>query len=1740
MAMISPYTTGGGGTHFEARVTAYYLAATLTDAPARGVPGLRTVEVLTQRAAFGDPLDDVIVVGQLADGTRARLHLQVKSDLTFTENDEEWVSVLQQAWQTFKGSFNDSRDRLGVAIATYSARADKHYRAVLNWAVHSPDSANFVERVTKEAFSHQDKRTFVTSVRTVLASYAGHIIDDDTLWRFLRCFEIVHFDFSAETGSRDVEGAEDRLRGHLPVEQKDQASSVWAYLVAKAGEIIPVGGGATRTTLVRHLEADNLPVGTSSRFLKDIEAINQESKRALSTIKADLHGLRLHRSEAYDKVQAALSAGRFIQIDGEPGTGKSALLKEIAEETAQLGTIFVLKDSRIQPRGWSAQAAFLGISSDLTSLLVELGTVAEPILFIDGIDKISDQATQLTVNDLIIAIATEPALARWKVLATVREQNLQHIATWLSPDALKQLPVRTVTVSPFGSDDLRSVTTKFPRLRPLMLEAGTVDVILKRPFFLEAVLSLAGRDGTTSLPATEVELLKLWWELGAADRSDFTPAQTRRSALLELASRLAAAPDTPISIRGIQPEPIGDLKSAGIIRDVRLGHTVAFTHDIYEEWALCQLLIGELGPISALLMRLKEPQALVRPIQLLGSFALESHPTEQEWLAIYEDVSDPALRPVWQRAVLTSCLRSTRTTEILAKLANYLHQDDDDRLKKLLIALRTLEVIPNPIFLDERTFPDLDPEERVQYANHAALPKIMTWVRFLDWYLPHAGNPSPTLIPELVPVFSTWQSSCGGQNIRHCRRIGTIAHAWLMEFEEARHPDKFADRRDPFGVDFPHDVEENLEKDIRSLVLSSAGDIPQLVQGYLSDKADHKLSHIFRDEIIRNCAGLARSIPTALVDYILKAFLEHPQRKKDRWGSHSDMLADDLGISDHHAFYPASPLQPPFLVLLRNNEAEGLRLIRALCNHSIEVWRWAEQRRSRANGQPLTPLPVEVEFPWGRQSFWGDDQVYLWFRGIWGNSAVGSALMALEQWALERVEAGDDFATTFRKILEGNEAVAALGLATSLALAHPDKSIECTLPLVTCSHIWVWDLRRAVQDQGGPCPNEIGNWHRDRYYLTAVRQLNRKPHRSRCIRDLVPHFVFWHDPAIRERYVEGIRSFTARLPYQYEEAKQNYAHTRALREEMNWFVEQADPQYWHAEPTDDGKIKIWNAPPSANDPERVRQLEEHALLNRCMALALWAHESIKDCALETRFTLETALVEAKRLDEDTLFDCPVDHSELLGLYRKSAVAGAACVLARFANSDMWNEETSAWCFDVLSRTSAMPPDADSITYRGSALSMHPLIFAVHGFSALLAKGYRSRDCQSALLNFAVDPLEQVVQTVATASDQYASDHADFYWILFQLLVRHCIFVTDAAPNYHSLIWDEAEAKRNLALVEEAEAAIDKGTRPNLPEIPMPWVVRPDAPPSDDNARARYASNDLSFHWTIAEKTILVADFKSILLNNYRRRQLMRLIRQLVDFSIQKAMPPFARTRRHRQSNAPYEWIYSLFGWTGSIAASLTPAEVREAILGPIFAADTETGLLAMQCFMRSFMIYALLLPAEVSQDSIEIWNASTDWIFEHAEGRYGGSYIDRHIVSCVTSTLFCVQGDFQPLICGLKEGSPTLRTFLPTIEKTVRRFGMNVTLYLVVLRFMKEGGFDLLPEPSLDWLAEIVVDRKQDRAFWDANGHETVELLKALLEKKTSELTPAHRTMISLISDILVDNGVRGAGFLQQEQLRER
>jgi hypothetical protein len=115
---------------------------------------------------------------------------------------------------------------------------------------------------------------------------------------------------------------------------------------------------------------------------------------------------------------------------------------------------------------------------------------------------------------------------------------------------------------------------------------------------------------------------------------------------------------------------------------------------------------------------------------------------------------------------------------------------------------------------------------------------------------------------------------------------------------------------------------------------------------------------------------------------------------------------------------------------------------------------------------------------------------------------------------------------------------------------------------------------------------------------------------------------------------------------------------------------------------------------------------------------------------------------------------------------------------------------------------------------------------------------------------------------------------------------------------------------------------------------------------------------------------------------------------------------------------------------------------------------------------------------------------------------------------------------------------PHLR-FQSILQRVIENFGTHRIIFHSAVKFFNAGGMDLFPDPGLAWLIGIARTAKQDQEFWSEHGDETVVLLQAILAQKATVMTPAHRATFALVTDILVDNGVRAAGFLQQQLLRE-
>jgi hypothetical protein len=334
-------------------------------------------------------------------------------------------------------------------------------------------------------------------------------------------------------------------------------------------------------------------------------------------------------------------------------------------------------------------------------------------------------------------------------------------------------------------------------------------------------------------------------------------------------------------------------------------------------------------------------------------------------------------------------------------------------------------------------------------------------------------------------------------------------------------------------------------------------------------------------------------------------------------------------------------------------------------------------------------------------------------------------------------------------------------------------------------------------------------------------------------------------------------------------------------------------------------------------------------------------------------------------------------------YHSAAVAGTAFVVARHCTVEAWTDELGGWCIDVLERAATGPEG--NLSTRVAVLWMHPAVFAAHGYSALLARGYQIERCQKALLSLAVDALQGVQNAVFASAKYYAAVQVKFYWLLLDVAIRQCIVPACEIPDLNSIAWEEQEAARKLALLERADSFLAHEDASELPTIPMPWIKSKSPPPRARRDTQGYARNDTFFLHDSAGQLLRETCLEPIVSDAHRRSQFLKLVGELLQWTVQEIVPPFAKSRRDHDGHTPFKWVSEFSAWCGELAAHLPAIESRNEILAHIWAQDTDTALLMMQSFMRAFMIEAFLVPKENNGEQVALWSEMAEWLFSESE-----------------------------------------------------------------------------------------------------------------------------------------------------------
>ena len=1696
---VSPASSGPAGSLFEGQVGAFYLLSLLTSTEPRGLPGTLIKRVEFQRAAEGHPLDDVIVHAHDAHGEDAVLEIQVKRSITFAPGDKVFGDVVGQiAKASQKPNFWITRYELAIATARTSQKINGAYQDVLTWAREIGEAATFTERINRPGSANDSMRQFVQTFKTHLHE-TGSPDDDETVWRLLRRLQILVFDFTAP-GSVSEQLAKERAVRALHEDDAIRAGALWTTLVKLALEVASSGGDRTRDRLIGDLLVQSFRLAGERRYASARAKLAEYSRHALQDINDRIGKAILTRHERTAPIHATLDSGRYVEIRGDAGVGKSGLLKHFAETHCRESPTIVLKPNRTVPRGWSAMQTMLGFDGTAHDFLSDLAADGGAVLFIDNLDFFDD-AERSTVVDLVREAAGIPGFS---VIATARRQFGIEQPNWLPSDALDRLgrsePIMLGELSEAEVDEVRHAA---PKLVPLLAEDHPARAVTRN---LYRLARLANQPTASTDLRTEVDMAEQWWKTADGEYDD---DHRDRARLLKVLAESALSKGDVLDVRQHLSQAIGALIKSETLSD--LGNDrVVFRHDVLREWAIGNLIHLEPTMIERLPLNRPATAALARGVELAARMALERTADGTRWQSLLERVTGEQVHGTWRRAVLLALVRSEISGQLLARVSNLLFANRASMLRELIRIVMAVDVEPA-----SKMFQALGVDTTL-IPQSLNIPSGPSWYRLIGWLLSLGESLPVAAIPDVVDLYTTWSSGMLGHDLLTPRLVPSL-YQWLIEIETARDARSFSERREPFAGELDRDQIASLESDLRAGFLLFCHRQPKLAADYLrSLRTHHHCPYDVIRSILKFRGSLAQTAPVELVEFTAMALIP----PSDEAGDEDDIRI--RGPFTHHDldFVPPSPGEGPFYELLTHASQHGLALIRRLVDHAISFY--TDGRVYGSDSFILSFPDGERAFPWTRS--------YAWSRDNGHHNSLTSALMALEAWAHRRIEAGESVELVLADVLGPFGTPAAfLLVAVDLVLSHWPKSREAAIPFVACAELLCMDRERQILEHlSNFDPFALKAQTNESVGMPRLEGLKRRPSRRSSLEELLGKYALFESAELRARLAALLHHAAERLGQ-----PDTHASFRDPAFMVTHALNRLEPNNWREVSIQlpDGRQTTAHeyVPPESErkhlatlqDGKRDKLDDVNMQTGVMLALDDPSRSSAQFAAAAVEWAQRvTGLSKTENMAEDE------DQDE--DLLQDHALVSAALIALRDGDDEL-RARHQAWALGVFAE--ALRAKDDPVIRFRAGLRYNPVAIAFVGLIHALKHKSGTEELRT-LLEVATRKEPAAAHGFGVAATVLAAIDERLPRAVLRCALAACIRTHHkwGVPKDEVPTRIDSHRKRVQAAVEAELAWLgDHRSEPDWPDFPVeaPRLrqcirfregrVERDKPTRRRSRLEQYADHQAAAVWLSSCHDLV---------DITRRPWFREIVRSYASWTAEAngaGLDEFEDVE-----NTPHEWNDAYFKLLARCLPGLSLPEVEQLALAPISSLPDTSFFDIIPSFLRScdvtyFNDRALEESVATGIRSKVAGSLMARAGWKRLGGRRGSS-IETRIGPAIAALFFNDYGIGQSPRCYLPPVCiDRLTPFLPVLAKLVER-GPSLFVALVTLNileiFPRPTHLPFLVEAAKNWLDSY----PEDSEFWVARGigHRVCVLIAQIQKLERAALgtvrSDLDRVLVSLVS----------------------
>jgi hypothetical protein len=1332
--IASPFSTGAGGPVFELKVSTGLLATLLVRGHIPLFENATLHELHLQAEHLDYETDDAVLVTQDSAGRQRRQLWSVKHGVKFTDGDEVFRDVITDAWADFSDHdrFTPEDDALVLATGPLAATYE-HLLTALEFARAAASSNDFYARIGRKGFISREAPEYVALIEKRCSDAAGRKLNPDEVWRFLKCFHVLGYDFD-RSASQDEACFKSLLSIAIQKATGKTGDDLWNMIFGWVADGNPRAKSFTRDTLPQEWQQITTGIGAyfeSGAIQRLLEHSGDLLKRIRTTLGKD-QPFHLDRPTLTENLSAVFAAERFTLVTGQAGVGKSAAALVALRQVLSEGPMFVFQAADFAYSNLDQALLNLRVTEPLSQISALFALQRRKFVLIESVERLLEGPQRDAFSTLLSRFAEDPT---WRVILTCR----QHVAAMTHDLFLTPVGIHAVEIAVPLLDitDVEQVIHRFPRLRNVTSNSRTRE-LLRNPYYLDKACSIDWTKESTTEALDQRRLRDILWRQVVVREDVQTNGihLQRERCFREVAVRRARSLQSFVPVAAGEEMAVQTLVADELLIEEPHHSRVAPAHDVLEDWALVRWVSEEFE------MHRRNPRqffdSLGHELAIRRSYRLWLQETLSvgnlnALKAFVEAVlAVPDVESYWKDETLLSILSSADVVSFLAEYEQVLLTNNAAQLRRFIHMLRVACKKPNPFWkLPEEVLGKV-------FGDMHLVPDGDGWAAVIRLIHRNLSCFSTQDLPLFLGLLEDWKSGVNWQRPLPdaAREVGLIALHFWNSIEDEYHWKDILERLASVLVAIPQAIPTEFEQ-----LLSSNSETESARRDYRNEIIQKKLLASLE------CWTACRSHPQALASFAAKTWKIETSlpRKSPREMSYAHDMDGHFGLRTglRMEYYPASALQGPFLGLLQSHPDVGIELILKLNNVATE--RFVENGLDSKYGDG----PAELELDLGGGTTckqWANPRLWLIYcEGMPAPEILASALMALEKWLLDLGQSGQDLRDLTRSLILKSNSVSITSVVASVAMAHPDKVGDTALVLLRAPEFFELDLQRYVHDQ-----RSISEVFGD----SGLDSMQKVHHKDRLDSDKLTHrklnleFLACHlqTTPLRDQVweiIDGLKSALPPLEEQQEEHK--LWRLRLHRIDLRNFSQR--------ETMPDGQIRLSAGPPDPDITEVVQKSAPALKANEeATSLVVWgmsAFERREPDKFDPKRWREM-LEKARRLAREHEGK---DFAQILPHEGGPGYVAAVCV------RDHWNElaaDEKIWCREFLLAKVTAEKDTENEMLRVQRFSMSSVVAAAQVLPLLLADTDESsrQRVRDGIADAITHSVEQVRQYVAMAVGWY--------------------------------------------------------------------------------------------------------------------------------------------------------------------------------------------------------------------------------------------------------------------------------------------------------------------------------------------------------------------------------------------------